>query len=181
MIDKLNEMDALQLAPRLIGMDLTVDGVGGAIVETEAYLADDPASHSFRGPSMANVAMFGPAWRAYVYRSYGLHWCLNIVATDHGAVLIRALDPKYGLDQMRARRGSTRPLCSGPGRLAQALGITAAHDCLSLSAPPFSVMDRSGEPEIIAGVRIGISRAADRPWRFGLAGSPHLSRPFPTG
>jgi DNA-3-methyladenine glycosylase len=175
---ELAAMDALELAPRLIGMDLMLGGVGGTIVETEAYLVDDPASHSFRGPTRANAAMFGPTWHAYVYRSYGLHWCLNVVAADHGAVLIRALAPKYGLEEMQARRGGAAHLCAGPGRLAAALGVTAAHNQLSLARDPFRMIDRAHEPAIIAGPRIGITRAADRPWRFGLAGSPFLSRPF---
>ena len=175
----LTELNALQLAPRLLGVEILVAGVGGTIVETEAYLVDDPASHSFRGPTPANFAMFGPAWHAYVYRSYGLHWCLNIVAEGSGAVLIRALEPRYGLEEMQARRGSALHLCSGPGRLAQALGISGAHNGLSLNRPPFEWMDRSGEPEIASGPRIGISKAAEQPWRFGLAGSSFLSRPFP--
>jgi DNA-3-methyladenine glycosylase len=171
--------DALQLAPRLIGMELLVEGVGGTIVETEAYLADDPASHSFRGPTPANAAMFGPAWHAYVYRSYGLHWCFNVVADGAGAVLIRALEPLYGLDIMQARRRMSSHLCDGPGRLAQALGLSGAHNGLSLDAPPFALIDRSCEPAIVRGPRIGITKAAAYPWRFGLAGSRFLSRPFP--
>jgi len=171
-------LDAVALARRLIGARLFVDGVGGMIVETEAYTRDDPASHSFRGKGRANAAMFGPPWHAYVYRSYGLHWCFNIVAAGHGAVLIRALAPERGLAQMAARRGSPLRLCSGPGRLAQALGLTIAHDGLPLGDPPFSVEERSEPPVILSGPRIGISKAVDLPWRFGLAGSPHLSRPL---
>jgi DNA-3-methyladenine glycosylase len=166
------------MAGRLIGATLLVDGVGGTIVETEAYTRDDPASHSFRGQTKANAAMFGPAWQAYVYRSYGLHWCFNIVATGQGAVLIRAIAPEYGVEQMIARRGSSSRLCSGPGRLAQALGITSVHNGLSLSQPPFEVNERSHPPEVVCGRRIGISKAIDQPWRFGLAGSPYLSQPF---
>lgn len=162
----------------MIGTTLLVDGVGGTIVETEAYTRDDPASHSFRGQTKANATMFGPAGRAYVYRSYGLHWCFNIVAAHQGAVLIRAIAPEFGVEQMIVRRGSNPRLCSGPGRLAQALGVTSAHDGLSLSEPPFMVLERGDRPELIAGPRIGISKAIERPWRFGLAGSPYLSRPF---
>jgi DNA-3-methyladenine glycosylase len=174
----LAELDALELAPRLIGVDLLVDGVGGTIVETEAYLVDDPASHSFRGPTAANAAMFGPPWHAYVYRSYGLHWCLNIVAAGCGAVLIRALAPKWGIDRMTARRGTTVNLCAGPGRLAQALAVTGALDGLSLDERPFQMVDRTFEPDVVSGPRIGISKAVDHPWRFGLASSADLSRPF---
>jgi len=166
------------MAGRLIGATLLVDGVGGTIVETEAYTRDDPASHSFRGQTKANAAMFGPAWQAYVYRSYGLHWCFNIVAASQGAVLIRAIAPEYGVEQMIARRGSNSRLCSGPGRLAQALGITSVHNGLSLSQPPFEVNERNQPPEVVCGRRIGISKAIDQPWRFGLAGSPYLSQPF---
>lgn len=173
------ELDAVALAPLLIGATLLVDGIGGAIVETEAYLRDDPASHSFRGPRASNAAMFGPPMHAYVYRSYGLHWCFNIVAAEAGAVLIRALAPERGLAVMAQRRGMQNPLCSGPGRLAQALGIDASHNGLSLAGPPFTLIGRSSEPRIVSGPRIGITKAAERPWRFGLEGSPLLSRPFP--
>lgn len=169
----------MQLAPRLIGMELLVDGAGGAIVETEAYLADDPASHSFRGPTARNSVMFGPAWHAYVYLSHGLHWCLNIVAADNGAVLIRALEPLHGIGAMQARRRGSANLCNGPGRLAQALGVTIAHNGRSLDCPPFLIVDRLRDPEIAVSTRIGISKAAERPWRYGLAGSRFVSRPFP--
>jgi len=169
------------MAARLIGVILLVEGVGGTIVETEAYTRDDPASHSFRGQTQANAAMFGPAWHAYVYRSYGLHWCFNIVAASQGAVLIRAIAPERGIEQMVARRGSSTRLCSGPGRLAQALGVTSAHNGLSLSKSPFLVTERNDQPELVYGPRIGISKAIEQPWRFGLAGSPYLSRPFPAG
>lgn len=174
----LSTLNALELAPRLIGMELLVEGVGGTIVETEAYLADDPASHSFRGPTRTNAAMFGPAWHAYVYRSYGLHWCFNVVATGNGAVLIRALEPRHGIEIMRTRRGAMIQLCNGPGRLTQALGLSGIHDGKSLDLPPFALIERPCEPGIICGPRIGISKAADYPWRFGLAGSRFLSRPF---
>lgn len=179
--------DAVSVARHLIGWTLLVDGVGGPIVETEAYEGDDPASHSFAGRTLRNAAMFGPPGRAYVYRSYGIHWCLNVVTGPDGhgaAVLIRALEPRHGVDVMAARRGLADPrrLAAGPGRLTQALAVTRAHDGLALDAAPF----RLTPPEapvgaILAGPRIGITRAAERPWRFGLAGSPHLSRPFPRG
>lgn len=178
-LTELKALTALELAPRLIGVGLLVDGVGGTIVETEAYLADDPASHSFRGPTPRNAAMFGPSWHAYVYRSYGLHWCFNIVAAGDGAVLIRAIEPTDGLAEMQARRGSMINLCNGPGRLAQALGITSAHDGLSLERSPFSIVDRTHAPEISCSARIGISKAAEQPWRYGLAGSRFVSKPFP--
>lgn len=183
MIDALAALPALALAPRLIGMTLTVDGVGGTIVETEAYEADDPASHSFIGERPRNRAMFGPPLTVYVYRSYGMHWCVNIVTgpVGHGAaVLLRALEPTTGLDVMAARRRTDRPrlLCSGPGRLTEALGITAAFDGRPLAEPPFRLVDREHVPEIVCGSRIGISKAVDHPWRFGLAGSVYLSRKF---
>lgn len=173
------DTDAPALALGLIGASLFVDGVGGMIVETEAYMRDDPASHSFRGPTIRNAAMFGPPGHAYVYRSYGLHWCLNIVAADGGAVLLRALAPLEGLDVMALRRGKG-PLCAGPGRLAQALGIDMSHNGLDMRRSPFCWGDRSEIPDFVQGTRIGISKARDRPWRFGLRRSPHLSRPFPT-
>lgn len=174
--------DAVTVARGLIGATLLVEGVGGVIVETEAYTPDDPASHAFRGRTKRNAAMFGPPGLAYVYRSYGMHWCLNVVcdAPDVGAaVLIRALAPTQGLETMAARRGGASPLAAGPGRVCQALGVTGAHDGLPLAAPPFRLLAREGEPAIVAGPRIGISKAVERPWRFGLAGSPHLSRRFP--
>jgi DNA-3-methyladenine glycosylase len=175
--------DSASVARRLIGATLLVDGVGGIIVETEAYDRQDPASHSFSGPTARNAAMFGPPAHAYVYRSYGIHWCLNIVCREegHGAgVLIRAIEPLAGLDRMRERRGleDLRLLCAGPGRVGQALGITHAHNGLSLDASPFELLPASGRPRVISGPRIGISKAADQPWRFGLEGSRFLSRPF---
>jgi len=172
------ELDALELAPRLIGARFLIDGVGGTIVETEAYLRNDPASHSFRGLSRANAAMFGPPWHAYIYRSYGLHWCFNIVASRDSAVLIRALAPEHGIEQMSQRRGTTARLCAGPGCLTQALGLTGALNGLSLNEPPFDISFQSDQRQIVSGPRIGISKARDQPWRFGLAGSAYLSKPF---
>jgi DNA-3-methyladenine glycosylase len=182
-IDALAALPALELAPRLIGMTLLVDGVGGTIVETEAYEANDPASHSFIGERPRTRAMFGPPLTAYVYRSYGVHWCFNIVSgpVGHGAaVLLRAIEPTVGLETMAERRrtGVPRLLCSGPGRLTEALGITLSLDGKPLAAPPFQLIDRETTPDLVVGPRIGITKAADRPWRFGLAGSPFLSRPF---
>jgi DNA-3-methyladenine glycosylase len=171
------------VAPELIGATLLVDGVGGIIVEVEAYHQADPAAHSFRGRTERNAVMFGPAGRAYVYRSYGMHWCVNFVCEGEGvasAVLIRALEPKTGLDVMRRRRGidSEKLLCSGPGRLCQALAITRAHDGRALDAPPFELQARAMKPKIAIGRRIGITKAAEKPWRYGLLGSRFLSRPF---
>ena len=143
-----------------------------------------PLSDSFRGQTARNASMFGRAGHAYVYRSYGVHWCLNLVCDGVGfasAVLIRALEPVEGLETMRARRGVTddRLLCAGPGRLCQALGITREHDGLPLDEPPFELRARDVEPEVVRGPRIGITKATEREWRYGLAASRFVSRPFP--
>ena len=172
-----------EIAPELVGAELYVDGVGGAIVEVEAYDHEDPAAHGYRGRTERNKSMFGPPGHAYVYRSYGVHWCLNLVCAEEGraeAALVRALEPTRGLESMRERRGleTIRALCSGPGKLCQALGITRVHDGLPLDAPPFELLAGETEPLLAVGPRIGITRAVEQPWRYGLAGSPFLSRRF---
>jgi DNA-3-methyladenine glycosylase len=172
-----------EVASRLIGMTLLVGGVGGIIVETEAYDAEDPASHSFSGSTPRNAVMFGPPGHAYVYLSYGIHWCLNVVCREagHGAgVLIRALEPTTGVSLMvkRRRRQDPRTLCAGPGRLGQALAITRELNGKRIDMPPFSLTAASMRARVVCGPRIGISKAVDRPWRFGLAGSCYVSRPF---
>jgi DNA-3-methyladenine glycosylase len=170
-----------EVAPELIGATLLVDGVGGRVVEVEAYDHEDPASHGYRGRTARNASMFGPPGHAYVYRSYGIHWCLNLVCEAAGvanAILVRALEPTQGLEAMRRRRGLEDPrlLCSGPGRLCQALGITREHDGLPLDRPPFELFGREGPVEVVAGPRVGITRAADLPWRYAEAGSRFVSR-----
>jgi DNA-3-methyladenine glycosylase len=172
------------VAPALVGATLLVDGVGGRIVEVEAYDHEDPASHGYRGLTARNASMFGPAGRAYVYRSYGIHWCLNLVCGPEGtadAVLVRALEPTDGVEVMQSRRRTenTRLLCAGPGRLCEALGVTRDHDGLRLDRPPFELRAREQEVEVASGPRIGITRAADRPWRYVLAGSRFVSRGLP--
>jgi DNA-3-methyladenine glycosylase len=172
-----------EVAPDLIGATLLVNGVGGIIVEVEAYHHTEPAAHSYRGPTPRNQVMFGPPGFAYVYRSYGIHWCINFVCEKAGsasAVLIRALEPTRGIAAMRRRRhlDDERALCSGPGKLTEALGITSAHNGLALDAPPMALYARAEKPEIVAGVRIGITKAAALPWRYGLKASKFLSKPF---
>jgi DNA-3-methyladenine glycosylase len=172
-----------EVALELVGCTFLVDGVGGLIVEVEAYDHEDPASHGYHGRTARNRSMFGPPGHVYVYRSYGLHWCVNLVTDAEGtacAVLLRALEPTAGLDVMAERRGTAEPrrLCAGPGRLCQALAITGAHDGLPLDRPPFALGVPSGPVEVVRGPRVGISRAAERAWRYGLAGSPFLSRPI---
>ena len=172
-----------EVAPDLIGAMLLFKGAGGRIVEVEAYHHTDPAAHSFRGPTARNAVMFGPPGYVYVYRSYGIHWCLNFVCEPKGsasAVLIRALEPTTGLPAMRRRRGLADPrlLCAGPGRVCQALGITAAHNGLALDELPFRLLARTVETAVVAGPRIGITKAAEKPWRYGLKDSAFLSKPF---
>jgi DNA-3-methyladenine glycosylase len=172
------------VAADLVGATLLVEGVGGTIVEVEAYAPDDPASHSYGGRTSRNAAMFGPAGHAYVYRSYGIHWCFNVVCAVEGvgaAVLVRALEPTRGLDAMRARRGGVdeRLLCAGPGRLTEALGIAGAHDGLPLDTPPFALLAAERPADVRRAPRVGITRAAELPWRYALAGSRYLSRPLP--
>ena len=172
-----------EVAPELLGVTLLVDGVGGPIVEVEAYDGEDPASHGFRGRTARNASMFGPPGHAYVYRSYGIHWCVNLVCGEEGepeAALLRALEPAHGLETMRERRGLADPrlLCAGPGRLCQALGIGREHDGLPLDAPPFELRARESEPPIVRGPRVGITLAREAPWRYGLASSRFLSRPL---
>jgi DNA-3-methyladenine glycosylase len=174
----------LQVAPELVGATLLVEGVGGVIVEVEAYHHTDPAAHSYRGPTERNAVMFGPPGVAYVYRSYGIHWCLNFVCEQEGsasAVLIRALQPTEGLAAMRRRRGvaDERALCSGPGKLCEALGVTHRHNGLPLDKAPFELRARDGKVDVVSGVRIGITKAMEKPWRYGLKGSRFLSKPFP--
>jgi len=169
-----------EVAPELLGVMLLVDGAGGPIVEVEAYDHEDPASHSFGRQTARNATMFGSPGHAYVYRSYGIHWCLNFVCEPRSAVLIRALEPGEGLDAMRERRGLDDPrlLCSGPGRLCQALAITRRHDGLPLDEPPFELLPRDAEPEIVRGPRVGITRATEQQWRYAVAGSRFVSRPL---
>lgn len=169
------------VARELVGATFLVDGAGGIIVETEAYARDDPASHSYRGRTRRNAAMFGPAGHLYVYRSYGVHWCANVVCEGDGvgaAVLLRALEPTVGLERMRMRRGlePAALLCSGPGRLTQALGITGEHDGLPLDRPPFALLPPTGPVDVSSTTRIGITRAGALPWRYVLEGSSFLSR-----
>jgi DNA-3-methyladenine glycosylase len=177
------DREAAIVAPELLGAKFLYDGVGGRIVEVEAYHPTDPASHSFSGPTPRNRSMFGPAARVYVYRSYGIHWCVNFVCGGASAILIRALEPTDGVGLMRERRGieDLRALCSGPGKLCQALGITRDDDGLSLGEPPFSLALPDSAARHHVGRRIGISKAVDVPWRFGVRDSAFLSRRFADG
>ena len=173
----------LEVAPDLIGATFLVNGVGGIIVELEAYHHTEPAAHSFNGPTPRNRVMFGPPGFVYVYRSYGIHWCINFVCEKRGsasAVLIRALQPTHGIATMRRRRKlqDERSLCSGPGKLTEALAITHAQNGLPLDMPPIALYARVEKPEVVTGVRIGITKAAELPWRYGLKGSKFLSKPF---
>jgi DNA-3-methyladenine glycosylase len=177
------DRSVLEVAPDLIGVTLLVDGVGGRIVEVEAYHHTEPAAHSYRGLTPRNAVMFGPAGFLYVYRSYGIHWCMNFTCEAEGsaaAVLIRAIEPIEGLAVMRRRRGVSDPrlLCSGPGRVCQALRVTAAHNGLALDAPPFALLAATAPVEVVSGVRIGITKAVEKPWRYGEKGSRFLSKPF---
>ncbi len=175
------DRSAQVIAPLLIGATLRVRGAGGVIVETEAYTPDDPASHSFVGPRPRNASMFGPPGRAYVYRSYGVHWCLNVVCASGHAVLLRAIAPHFGIALMQARRGTRwglRDLCAGPGRLGKALGIGPDDDGAPFDRPDFGILPARGAVARVSGPRIGITRAADRPWRWGLDGSVYVSRRF---
>jgi DNA-3-methyladenine glycosylase len=173
----------LEVAPDLIGATLLVKGVGGIIVEVEAYHQSEPAAHSYRGPTPRNMVMFGPPGFTYVYRSYGIHWCVNFVCEKAGsasAVLIRALEPTHGLALMRKRRGvdDERALCSGPGKLCEALGITIKESALPLDRPPIALHARTGKADVVSGVRIGLTKAIDLPWRYGLKGSRFVSKRF---
>jgi DNA-3-methyladenine glycosylase len=173
-----------EVAPELVGATFLVDGVGGIIVEVEAYHHTDPAAHSYRGETPRNRVMFGPPGFVYVYRSYGIHWCVNFVCEQQGsasAVLIRAIEPTAGLEAMRRRRklDDLKALCSGPGKLTEAMGITHAHNGLALDAPPLALYARSSDVEVVTGVRIGLTKAVDKPWRYGLKGSRFVSKPFP--
>lgn len=168
------------VARELLGAELLVDGVGGIIAETEAYHPDEPASHAHRGPTPRNSAMFLGPGHVYVYRSYGIHWCFNLVCADGAAILIRAIEPTRGIEHMAERRGLSDPrdFCSGPGKLCTALNITKAEDGLLLADPPFTFRAASDQPPVVIGTRIGITKAAELPWRFGIAGSAYLSRGF---
>jgi DNA-3-methyladenine glycosylase len=177
------DASAYIVARKLIGSLLLLNGVGGIIVETEAYDQSEPASHAFVGPTRRNAALFGPSGRAYVYLSHGIHWCLNIVCreSDHGAgVLIRALEPTQGIPLMMKRRGSAdlRLLCSGPGRLGQALAVDPTLNGRRVDEPPFALVAPTVALRAVRGPRIGISKATERAWRFGLKGSPFVSRRF---
>jgi DNA-3-methyladenine glycosylase len=174
------------VARDLIGCTLLYEGRGGIVVETESYEADDPACHAYVGLTERTRVLFGPPGRAYVYLSYGIHSLLNAVAEPEGeaaAVLIRALEPTHGVEEMRTRRGNKPDLelCNGPGKLTGALGIDLSDNEADLSKEPFQITRPEGDPPaIIASPRIGITKAVERPWRFSAAGSPYVSRPRPT-
>lgn len=174
------DQDIVSLARDLIGTRLLVRGAGGTILETEAYGCNDPASHSFRGPTQRNAAMFGPPGSVYVYLSYGCHLCLNVVGRSGEAVLIRAIRPETGMELMAERRGRRTQIASGPGRLGQALGVQLADNGKLFGAGEFTLISAEAPAEILVGPRIGLGKAADRPWRFGMAGVRGLSRPFPS-
>jgi DNA-3-methyladenine glycosylase len=173
--------DVHEVARGLLGWTFLRNGVGGRIVEVEAYAPDDPASHAFRGRTPRNRSMFAVPGTLYVYRSYGIHWCANVVCEPAGtgaAVLLRALEPTHGLAEMHARRGgaSDRDLCSGPGKLTQALGISGADDGASVTEAPFSLEPPESPVDVVATPRIGITKAAGVPWRYVVRGSAWLSR-----
>lgn len=179
------DRSVLKVAPELIGATLLFNGVGGIIVEIEAYHHTEPAAHSYNGRTDRNAVMFGPAGYLYVYRSYGIHWCMNFVCEQDGsaaALLIRALQPTQGLRAMAKRRGTDieRRLCAGPGNVCQALGITRAHNELALDRKPFELFAREDDVKVVRGPRIGITKAIEKPWRYGLKGSKFLSKPFKT-
>jgi DNA-3-methyladenine glycosylase len=171
--------DAVAAAPDLIGCTLLLDGCGGRLVEVEAYRRDDPASHSWPGPTTRNAVMFGPPGHVYVYRSYGIHWMLNLVCLDASAVLVRALVPEWGRDAIAARRPGVpeRDWCRGPGRLGTALGLGPQHDGALLDGGAFQLRPREAVPVVTATRRIGITKAVERPWRFLEAGSRYVSSP----
>ena len=173
------ECDVVHVARALIGLLLCFDDTGGLIVETEAYRHDDAASHSYAGQTLRNSSMFGPPGHAYVYRSYGLHWCFNMVCQKGSGVLIRAIEPRVGIERMMQRRKSRniRTLCAGPGRLTQALGITSEHNGFDVLKAPFSLSGETAK-EVMVDKRIGITKAVEQPWRFGLVNSPFVSRKF---
>jgi DNA-3-methyladenine glycosylase len=181
------ERSVHEVARELVGCRLLYEGVGGTIVETESYERDDPACHAYVGLTERTAVLFGPPGRAYVYLSYGIHSLLNFVCEPEGeaaAVLIRALEPTDGLETMRARRGLRHAdveLCSGPGKLTEALGITLAQNDADLTRPPFAILPSDGDPPaVVTGPRVGITKAVDRPWRFSAAGSRYVSRPRPS-
>ena len=172
-----------RVAPELIGATMLINGVGGIIVEVEAYHHTEPAAHSFNGPTPRNMVMFGPPGFLYVYRSYGIHWCMNFVCEKEGsasAVLVRAVQPTRGIAAMRRRRGlhDERNLCSGPGKVCEALGVSGKLNGKALDAPPIEIFARRRKPEFVSGTRVGITKAVELPWRYGLKGSRFLSKPF---